>query len=111
MATDVKAATELCAWCSKIITHGDMLKPFTHGICKDCTKTYFPVELAGIQAECDHDYVDLKVEHEEDDEPVAMTSTSIIRRVSCFEIYDAECSKCGDVVKGETRDCEAHKED
>lgn len=105
-----KPATELCAWCSKVITHGDVLKPFTHGICWQCSAIYFPMELAGIRANCDHDFDETVTDHDTDSEPVSMNpfSGSITSRVYCFEIVTQECKKCGLVNEGETRDCQEH---
>jgi hypothetical protein len=111
--SETRVSTELCAWCSKIIKYGAAMSPITHGICWNCSAIYFPKELAGIRAACNHDYEETVTDHDVDEEPVSTNPfTDAIRyRRICLEIVDRVCQSCGHEERGETRDCQEHSKD
>ena len=100
--------TELCAWCSKIIKKGDVMAPLTHGICWKCSEIYFPLEIAGIRAKCDHDFEQIDIDHETSGYPSGYNykTESIIETTYRTHAKTERCEHCGFTVERDWEDCD-----
>lgn len=105
-------ATELCAWCSKIVKHGDVLSKVSHGICWKCTEIYFPAQLAAIRAKCDHEFEVLEIEHDTDAQPTGYNyaTETITETVYRIHAKTEECTLCGMKQTGDFEDCDCDDE-